>query len=145
MSEQRFSPDNSGHVVSTTKRKAAIRQIQAAIRHFRCEEYECAISLAAAAEGVMPKSDAPHIFSTLKTVAGHADHDPNLVINWLKHPTGTDEMLLGEFEVACVIMRAISKLIAVHREGTEDMRAFGQWVFEASGLPVPETWQKRSG
>ena len=52
--------------IETTKQLAALRQITAAIEHLHKREYECAITLAAAAEGLLPPTDEPHIFSDLK-------------------------------------------------------------------------------
>jgi hypothetical protein len=128
-----------GTVVHTTRPKAAMRQIEAAIEHFDNGEYECAITLAAAAEGMIHATDHPHIFTLLKE--RRKDFDYNLVINWLKHDQTPEEMLLPEFEVAITIMRAISKFVAVYNTGTDTMRDFGRWVFETGHLPIPDNWQ----
>src|SRR6266446_10707820 len=55
-----------GPEIETTKQLAALRQLTTAIEHLRKREYECAITLAAAAEGLLPPTDEPHIFSDLK-------------------------------------------------------------------------------
>jgi hypothetical protein len=41
-------------------------------------------------------------------------------------------------------MRAISTLIAIYGDGTEDMREFGRWVFQAGHLPTPRELAKKS-
>lgn len=65
--------------IKTSKQEAALKQIRAAISHFRSEEFECAMTLAAAAEGLLPATDKPHIFQILKGKA--SDLELNLVIN----------------------------------------------------------------
>lgn len=140
MSDDAKPDDGAGKIIETTKQFAAIRQIQAAIYHFWHDDYECAITLAAAAEGVMPTTDEPHMFATLKASPAFKELDANLFINWMKHPTGPDAAYISEFEVAMVIMRAISKLIAIYKDGTDDMRKFVVWVFETGHLPLPEEW-----
>ncbi len=129
-----------GKIVRTSKQLAAIRQIEAAIEHFENDEYECAITLAAAAEGLIPDTAHPHIFSLLRA-RPKKELDYNLLINWLKHPIEPEEILLPEFEAAIIIMRAISKLIAVYNTGTVKMQKFGRWVFERGHLPIPKNWE----
>jgi hypothetical protein len=137
--------DDLGKIVPTTKQLAATRQIQAAIAHFWKDEYECAITLAAAAEGLLPPANEPHIFSVLQASPTFKGADYNRFIVWLKHPTEPNEAHIAEFEAAIIIMRAISKLIAVYHDGTEDMRAFGRWCFDVGHLPLPKDWPPKSG
>jgi len=61
-------PPHAKLEIETTKQLAAIRQITAAIEHLRKQEYECAITLAVAAEGLLPPTDEPHIFSAFKNI-----------------------------------------------------------------------------
>jgi hypothetical protein len=50
-----------------TKKEAALRQIAAAIQHFENKEYECAITLARAAEGQLAtEQESAHLFEKLK-------------------------------------------------------------------------------
>jgi hypothetical protein len=143
MTEQ-DADDGLGKIIKTTKQLAATRQIQAAIAHFRKDEYECAITLAAAAEGLIPDTDEPHIFTVLKASPMFKEMDFNLYINWLKHPTEPNGADIPEFEVAIIIMRAISKLAAVYNDAPNDVREFGRWVFEVGHLPMPKDWPKKS-
>ena len=144
MAEEPVIAGDLGKLVKTTKQLAATRQIHAAIAHFWKDEYECAITLAAAAEGLLPATDEPHIFSVLKASPHFEGGDYNLFINWLKHPIEPNEASIAEFETAIIIMRAISKLVAVYNDGTDEMREFGQWVFKTGHLPMPKEWPKKS-
>jgi hypothetical protein len=136
--------DELRKVIKTTKQLAATRQIQAAIAHFRKDDYECAITLAAAAEGLLPPTDEPHIFSILKASPLYKDIEINRFINWLKHPTPPNEASISEFETALIIMRAITKLYAIYEVGTDDMLEFGRWVFKAGHLAMPKVWPEKS-
>jgi hypothetical protein len=42
--------------IETTKKLASLRQIRIAIVHFEQRQYECAITLAGAGEGICPKT-----------------------------------------------------------------------------------------
>jgi hypothetical protein len=81
--------------VAMTKKEAAFRQITAAIKHFESEEYECAITLAGAAEGQLFTEDGSRdLFSELKMRVPPEFKDKqewvarlNETRDWLKHPT----------------------------------------------------------
>jgi len=135
-----------GKHIKTTKQLAATRQIQAAIEHFWKDEYECAIILAAAAEGLLPDTDEPHIFSVLRKNPAFKNLDINRIITWLKHPTPNEpnNASISEFEAAFIIMRALTKLYAIHEQGTEEMLEFGRWAFKAGHLPMPNDWPKKT-
>jgi hypothetical protein len=66
------------------------------------------------------------------------DFDYNSMINWLKHPTGPEDNAIPEFEVAIIIVRAISKFNAIYRAGSPAMRDFVRWAFEQRHIPLPE-------
>jgi hypothetical protein len=78
-----------------TKKEAALRQITAAIVHFEKKDYECAITLAGAAEGELPTNKASkHLFHELRVrVPPEFKNEKNLTnwVNatrdWLKHET----------------------------------------------------------
>jgi hypothetical protein len=99
---------------------------------------ECAITLAAAAEGVMPPTEEPHLFTVLKNSSlSRKEFDYNHTINWLKHPIPPDDLDIWEFEAAIIIVRAISKFFAVYRTGSPAMKSFVRWTFEQGHLPMP--------
>src|SRR5216684_6502041 len=95
--------------VETTITLASLRQIQAAIAHFEKGEFECAVTLAAAGEGMLPDppDDSTYIFGVLR----HRDDETtqfNLVINWLKHGKDYKSAKIDQFEAAFIIARGIS-------------------------------------
>jgi hypothetical protein len=126
----------------TTKQFAALRQITAAIEHLHKREYECAITLGAAAEGLLPRTDEPHIFLDLKEYLAPEEFkclDFNVVVNWLKHykPQDPDPFSIPEAEGVDLIMRAITKFIAVYHQSTKQMEAFMEWASTHYGYPEP--------
>ncbi len=129
-------PSKEKHV-KTTKQLAALTQTHAAIWHFRNGEFECAVTLAAAAEGLLPPTDEPHLFQILKNSPMAKELNYNLFINWLKHPNPPDVAIIGDFEVAIIIVRAISKYVAVYKSGSPTMKDFVTWAFERGHLPTP--------
>jgi hypothetical protein len=84
--------------ITTTKQSSSMRQILAAIEHLHKQEFEAAITLAAAAEGQIAEGAIRHLFRIMRQKLPKADH--NKVINWLKHPTGEDKITITEFEAA---------------------------------------------
>src|SRR5579872_7452996 len=98
--------------VETTKQLSSMRQIKAAIEHLHDNQLECAITLAAAAEGQLPETKVEYLFRLLRRLKPQEDF--NVFINWLKHPTGPDKATISEFETVLIISRAIQKFVAVH-------------------------------
>ena len=74
-----------------------MRQIHCAIEHLDRGDYECAITLAGAAEGMLPNTEDPTFRHKVKDMANAMPKDevvpegkkaawePNDIINWLKH------------------------------------------------------------
>ena len=126
-----------GKLLSTSKKASAIRQINAAVMHFHKGELDCAITLAAAAEGCLPSTDEPHLFKSLRRYPEAKDLDFNLVVNWLKHSSVDPEHIdISEFEATIVVARAITKYIAVYHESTPRFENFLQWGHQAGHLPA---------
>ena len=94
-----------------------MRQIHAAIEHLDRGDFECAITLAAAGEGMLPPIDELH-FGKLQG-ASKVDE----IVSWLRHgeiehkDNGKNELretaTISEFEVIVVIYRAIAKFDVV--------------------------------
>jgi hypothetical protein len=121
--------------VETNKQKASMRQIHAAIDHRHKAEFESAITLAGAAEGVLPETDKPHLFQKIKKMAESLPEDKsgankvNTVTNWVKH--GTHETAtISEQDVIEVVTRAISKFVAVYGAQSAEMKKFSEWAIE---------------
>jgi hypothetical protein len=111
--------------VKLTRQEAALRQIVEAIHFFRVGRYECAITLAGAAEDMLPRRDnsafsvlrqmqAPHTVSD--SIFGKASPDErgrilNDVRNWLKHnDREPDEREIYRHDAELMIVRAITKI-----------------------------------
>jgi hypothetical protein len=134
----RVLDDELGKYVETTKMLAALEQIHAAIWHCQHEQFECAITLGAAAEGLLPATEELHLLKVLQaSPVARTEFDYNEMINWLKHPTAPEETVIPEFEVAIVIVRAISKFFVIFDAGSPVMREFVRWAFKEGHLPVP--------
>lgn len=120
--------------LETSKKESSGRQIRVAIEAFMVGNLDCAITLAGAAENILPPTNEPHLFLQLQPY--HAELDINLVINWLKHPTGPETATITAFEAAFVIARAISKFIAVYHQATMRMHEFLTLAVEEGHLPA---------
>ncbi len=121
-----------------TKKEAATRQITAAIKHFEHKEYECAVTLAGAAEGQLSTKDgSKHLFEELKIRMPPELKDEkdwsswlNATRDWLKHrtPHWGDEWEVTERAAALMIARAITKFHWAHKQTTQRMENFlKQW------------------
>jgi hypothetical protein len=108
----------------STRKLSAQRQISAAIRHFINGDLECAITLAAAAEGQLPNTADPYLLKGLARVVPFAEFNHNMVINWLKHHIEPNEVNIPRYEAIMVISRSISKFVAVYWEISRLMDLF---------------------
>jgi hypothetical protein len=131
--------------IDTNVRFASMRQINAAIEHLHQGDWECAITLAGAAEGKLPDTDEPHFRQKVRSLsmspeiqlAGGAT-GPNDYINWLKHGTlvkggpRIENASITELEAIATIWRAISKFEAGYVKGpahqTPQMLSFTNWA-----------------
>jgi hypothetical protein len=118
-----------------TRKSAAQRQIDAAIAHLHKAELECAITLAAATEGMLPDTEKPHIFGYLRQHPLFKEANFNETINWLKHKNGSDAAIIFEFEAAVVIARAMSKFGAVYDEAPDEWHQFLKWGADRGHWP----------
>jgi hypothetical protein len=120
-------------LLRTSKKASALRQLSAAIAHFHKDEFDCAITLAAAAEGILPPPEGhPYLFRQLKDHPSAQGMDWNDVINWLKHwDSGPDIWPITESEAILVIHRAINKFIAIYHQSTQELQDFEEWGREA--------------
>jgi hypothetical protein len=73
-----------------------------------------------------------------------ASIDINRRINWLKHPLEPDQEMIPEFEVAVVIVRAITKFQAIYNDESTVMRDFIDWTFDQGHLPRPDGLTEKS-
>jgi len=129
---------------TVTKKQAAITQIHAAIAHLYAKEYECAITLACAAEGVVGDAEPEHLRKLIlaKRPDGLTGKEWNAYLNetrdWLKHPTENlgDEREIEEFEAVIMLIRAVTKYAArYYGEYTHEMEEFTVWCREQNYAP----------
>jgi hypothetical protein len=123
--------------VDTTRKVALLRQIRGAITCLHDGDYECAITLARAAEGMVPDkkegSDGKPLIKLMHERL--SDEDPNLFSNWLKHPRGADRATIPVFEVVLMILRAIHKFVWYYEETSDHFESFQNWAMLHGHLP----------
>jgi hypothetical protein len=121
--------------LDTTRKIAAVRQIRGAIRALHDEEFECAITLAAAGEGMVPndRKDGKPLIKILRDKM--PEDDPNLFSNWLKHPKGPDKARILIMEAVVMISRAIHKFVWYYEESADSFETFSDWAVLHGHLP----------
>jgi len=130
----------------TTKKEAAFRQINGAIKLLYEEEYECAATLAGAAEGMLPEDGAEYLFKRLSETEPPPEFEGkkdwvgwlNATRDWLKHETPQlgKKWHLTEFAVVIMVLRAISKFQWTYYQSTKRWENFYGWCRER-GYPAP--------
>jgi hypothetical protein len=129
--------------IDTHIRLASMRQIHSAIEHLYRGDYECAITLAGAAEGILPETWKPHFRQKVKELSKSLEIKEeggaigsNDYINWLKH--GTLVKKGPRFETATIpaeesvvtVWRAVTKYNAVYDDLSPQMLSFMRWMRE---------------
>lgn len=116
-----------------TKKQASLRQLHAAIEHLRNGDYECAITLAGAAEGQLAGRGEIDFWQVLKIVASEGRTDRKAVISelnetrdWLKHPTPQlkDPHYLHADEAWLACLRAVMQFVSVFKQQSSKMDHF---------------------
>jgi hypothetical protein len=123
--------------VDTTRSLAAIRQIRGAITSLHNGDYECAVTLAHAAEGMIPDKkkdgDGKPLIKLMRERL--PDDDPNLFSSWLKHPKGAEKATISVFEVVLMIARAIHKFVWYYEASNDHFESFQDWAMLHGHLP----------
>jgi hypothetical protein len=130
-------------VIKTTKQIAAYRQIVAAIDHLHKKDYECAITLAGAAEGQVPERSSSHLFRIIRKY--FTSDEANAMIHWLKHPSGPDGAEITEQEVVVTIIRAIQKYVSAYETTHPHFETFSHWCIASGYTKTPLTQQADDG
>jgi hypothetical protein len=112
-------------MVKTTKQLSAYRQIVAAIEHLHKMDFECAITLAGAAEGQVKEKTSTHLFRVI--LKYFSSDEANAFIHWLKHPSGPDNAEIDELEVVTTIIRAIQKYVGAYETAHSLFLTFSEW------------------
>jgi hypothetical protein len=118
-----------------------MRQIHGAIDHVYRGDYECAITLAGAGEGILPETDKPHFRQKEKELAKLPEIKaaggaigPNDYINWLKHGSlvrggpRIENATIPAEESIKTIWRAITKYRATYDDLSPQMMMFRDWA-----------------
>ena len=122
-----------------SKKEAIVRQIHGAIEHLYKGEFECAVTLAGAAEGQSTSESEEALFAQLKVrVPPEFTNEKewinwiNAAKHWLKHPTPElgDELNIAEHDAVIMTLRAVSKFQWEHRQSTGQIEAFLDWCGE---------------
>jgi histidyl-tRNA synthetase len=131
--------DNQPKTFETDVRAASMAQIHAAIERIQQSDFVSAIALGSAAEGILPETDKPHLFTKLQEwqkslpsdIGGATElNDYN---NWVKHGKNDkrpEKAVISELEVLISIQRAISKFAAIYNEQSPQMKAFSEWAIK---------------
>jgi hypothetical protein len=127
--------------IDTYTRLASMRQIHCAIEHIYRGDYECAITLASAAENMLPEPSQEYLRHKIKALSVRADikaaggaTEPNDFATWLKHgtyngkKTGDEVFTIPNEESIAWACRAISKYNAVYNDLSPQMGSFQNWV-----------------
>ena len=121
-----------------TKQEAALRQIRIAIKLLEEDEFEAAITLAGAAEGMMLKGAHPiAMFEHLKELRpGDFRTEPewvnflNEILYWLKHSGDQGGNVIGEFDAWVMIARAWTKYHGTYDERPPEVDSLMAWSKE---------------
>ncbi len=132
-------------VIEANVKFASMRQINAAIERMHRGDYECAITLAGAAEGMLAEPETEYFRNKVKALAksfpkGVRGAGPNDCINWLNHATlepggeRVETATITLLEVIVTIWRAIPKFQAIFgasdADRTPQMIGFENWARE---------------
>jgi hypothetical protein len=124
-------------MMKTNKQLSAFRQLVAAIEHFHKKDYECAITLAAAAEGQVKEKTTNHLFRLIRKK--FSPEETNAFITWMKHSSGADTAEITEREVVVTIIRAIQKFVGTYEATHPDFENFSEWSMQKGYTKKPLT------
>jgi hypothetical protein len=135
LAEGEYDP---GPYRKVSKKDAAWRQIAMAIGCLYIGEWECAITLAAAAEGQIQNindGNTQSLFEWTRDLKSKADAESerksvaelNGTRDWLKHNNAQNDILIAEIEAIFMIHRALNKYKAVHHDKAEEISKFERW------------------
>jgi hypothetical protein len=135
---RRKTEDEIGPWRMVSKKDSARRQILMASICVLDGDWECAITLAGAAEGQIENTEQPTLFSMMKgsKLRGRFKSEreyvtfANGVRDWLKHDSDQKDKLICEFEAVFMVGRALSKYYNAYRDNLEDLKVFNEWRTE---------------
>jgi hypothetical protein len=95
------------------------------VDHFEKKDYECAITLAGAAEGQIKEKTLNHLFRLMR--AKWPSDEANMFIHWMKHASGPENAEIEELEVVTTIIRAIQKYVGAYETMHPKFQTFSDW------------------
>jgi hypothetical protein len=119
--------------IQTNLKLASMRQLHVAIDSYEKQNFECAITLAAAAEGILMPTNEPHFHQKVRDLEKKLEGlegsaGANDVVNWLKHGTfkgrKCENATISDLEVVVAIWRALTKFEAIYGEWSPQMKSF---------------------
>ena len=113
--------------IEITKRLAAQHQISAAVEHLHKAELDCAITLATAAERLLPDVESRQILAYLRDHPLSKQVEIDKTIEWLNRSAPSDAATIFEFEAAVVIARAMRRFAAAYTDVPSEWYDFLSW------------------
>lgn len=119
-----------------SQKEAAREQIDMAISAFFNQQYACSITLACAAEEMLPEPpEYPYLFKNMIEVAKSKDiaasnviNAINVIRNWLKHNKEPDTLTITNFDAFHAVLRGVSKYYAYYSHQSDKMDEFESWI-----------------
>jgi hypothetical protein len=141
--------DDVGPRRMISKKDAAHIQILTACSLLAEGQWECAITLAGAAEGQIieiENAKVPNMFARIKKLESRTRFKTereyiafvNRLRDWLKHSGNQKDMVIYEREAIAMVARAIFKYWQVYHDNLDELREFANWAKErgfGSGAP----------
>jgi hypothetical protein len=128
--------DDVGPWRMVRKKDAARTQILMASKCVLEGQWECAITLAGAAEAQIEETEdaeVPNLFSRIKErkpeFKSEREHIAfvNRLRDWLKHSSDQEDKLICEREAIFMVGRALSKYWNAYRDNLDDIKRFAEW------------------
>ena len=116
-----------------SKQDAARRQILMAALCAFDGEWECAITLAGAAEGQIEDTEQLSMFDRLKKrkpdSRSEREHIAfiNRLRDWLKHSGDQKDKFIYEFEAVFMVARALMKYWNAYHDNLDEIKLFDEW------------------
>jgi hypothetical protein len=124
-----------GQCRMVSKKDAAHIQILTALSLLHEGQWECAITLAGAAEGQIEDAERPTLFKMLKNAETRKRFKNereyvafvNEARDWLKHGGDQKDKTIYEWEAIIMVGRALSKYLSAYRDNLDEVKAFDKW------------------
>ena len=116
-----------GKVLTISKVEGARRQVEEAIKALERGDFDIAITLAGAAEGMLETTDLSAAVRKEAEAAGVSSEDPSDALGWLNYPGGAENHAFSGDLAVEMIMYTASKIDRA--SWTPLMNEFEIWLF----------------